>query len=74
MLISFHNLPAEKEERLRPKEPKTIFPNGEIPQEPRQIKVISAEGSNLSSLIDAADIVRAKVKYPNSKLILISNY
>ena len=62
-----NTISAEKEERLRPKEPRTLIRNGDFSHEPtRQIKVISAEGSNLSSLVDAADIVRAKVKYPSN--------
>ena len=65
---------ADKEERLRAKEPRTIFSKGEIPApDARNIKVISAEGSNLSSLVDAADIVRAKVKYPNENNNLVSS-
>lgn len=42
-----------------------IFPNCEAPTTTRTLKVVSAEGSNLSSLVDAADIVRSKVKYPS---------
>ena len=42
-----------------------MLPNGDMTSDARSSKVVSAEASNLSSLVDAADIVRSKVKYSN---------